>query len=269
MRFCLLLVAILAITFIYVSCSKHSIQKSTVTANKIVNGWSHSANPELRTQLSFDELQDVVREETDSDISTYQRLGDSVIIREFNKEENRCVYEFKGRLDNQKKLVSGIAISSYILNTPDTIRHMFEYDGEANLLSETQISSVSDTFVVKYEYEDKIVRKVSTYSNSILYNTKEFTYYDFDLPYDLPEEIKFRRNINHLVGRSAQKLVKSMVSTGRNGKQKYIQKYEYQMDETGYASRIIRRKGKKVSDITTFSYEERLNDSNVSIAVNR
>ena len=96
MRFCLLLVAILAITFIYVSCSKHSIQKTTVSVNKILIGWSHSANPELRTQLSFGPSQNVVREETDEYFSSYQLKNDSVTIREFSKEEDRCVYEFRG-----------------------------------------------------------------------------------------------------------------------------------------------------------------------------
>jgi len=235
--------------------------------NKVLNSWSYSTNPQLRTEFNFNEAQKVTTEETDSDISSYDFINDSVIIREFSKEEKRYVYEFKGRLDNQNKLISGTATSSYIPNTPDTVHHVFEYDKEGHLISEKRISFSSDTFRIGYEYEDDVVRKVSTYTSGILYNTKEFTYYDSDLSYDLPEETKFRRNINNLVGRSKQKLVKKVVSTGRNGKQKYILNYEYQMDENGYASRMISKKGKKVSGVTTFHYEPRLNDSKMSIVV--
>ena len=266
MRFCLLLVAIFAITFIYVSCNKHIIQKSTVSVNKVLNGWSHSTNPQLRTELSFNEAQKVTKEETDSDISSYHFMNDSLIIREFNKDENRYVYEFKGKLDNQTRLISGTATSSYIPNTPDTVHHAFEYDKKGHLISEKRISSLSDTFRIDYEYEDDIVRKVSTYTNEILYNTKEFTYYDNDLSYDLPEETKFRRNINNLVGRSEQKLIKKVVSTGRSGKQKYILNYEYKMDESGYVSRMISKKGKKASGVMTFNFEPASNVSKMSIA---
>lgn len=268
MRLCLLLVAILAITIIYVSCNKHTIQKSTVAVNKVLDGWSNSTNPQLHTDLSFNEAQKVTIEETDSDISSYHFVNDSVIIREFNKEEKRYVYEFKGRLDNQNKLISGTATSSYIPNTPDTVHHVFEYDTKGHIISEKRISSLSDTFRIGYEYEDDIVKKVSTYTNGVIYNTKEFTYYDNDLVYDLPEETKFRRNVNKLVGRNEQKLVKKVISTGRNGKQKYVLNYEYKMDEHGYVSRMISKKGKKVSGVMTFHYQPGIPDSKMTIALN-
>lgn len=268
MRFCILLVAILAITFIYVSCNKHTIQKSTGNINKVLSGWEHSANSELRTQLSFDETRNVVKEETGNDISSYEFAGDSLIIREFNKEENRYVYEFKGKLNNQKRLVSGIATSSYITTTPDTVHHMFEYNKEGYLLTETRLSSSPDTFRIKYEYEDNVVKKAMTYSDSVLFNTKEFTYYDNDLSYSLPEETKFRKNINKLVGRSGQKLIKKIVSTGRNNKKRYILNYEYEMDANGYASKMISKNGKKVKGIISFYYGQAVNTSNMSVAAN-
>src|SRR5688500_2413475 len=181
MRFCLLLVAILAITFIYMSCNKHTIQKSSGNINRVLSGWSHSTNPELRTQFFFDETRNIVKEETENDISSYQFMQDSVIIREFNKEENRYVYEFMGKLDNQQRLVSGTATSSYFISAPDTVNHFFEYNKEGYLLAEMRLSSISDTFLIKYEYDDDMVKKVSTFQNSVLYNTKEFTYYGKDL----------------------------------------------------------------------------------------
>lgn len=268
MRFCILLVAILAITFIYVSCNKHTIQKSTGDINKVVSGWAHSSNSGLRTELSFDQARNIVKEETDNDISTYQFVNDSIIIREFDKEENRCVYQFAGKIDSQKRLVRGIATSSYITTAPDTVHHFFEYNKEGYLLTETRRSSSSDTFLVRYEYEDIVMKKVTTFSNSTVYNTKEFTYYDNELSYSLPEETKFRKNLNNLVGHSNQKLVKKIVSTGKNGKEKYISNYEYQMDANGYASRMISRKGKKIGGVVTFYYGETVDPLNKAVAAN-
>ena len=268
MRFCILLVAVLAITFIYVSCNKHTVQNYTGNINKVLSGWEHSTDPASRTQLSFDEGRNVIKEETGNDISSYQFVNDSLIIREFSKEENRYVYEFAGRLDNQKRLVSGIATSSYITSTPDTIQHFFEYNKEGFLVTEKRISASSDTFRIQYEYEANVVKKVLTYSDTVLYNTKEFTYYDNELSYTLPEETKFRKNINNLVGRSEHKLVKKIVSTGRNGRQKYMANYEYQMDANGYASKMISRKGKKIGAVMTFYYGEILNASNKTLAAN-
>ncbi|MBC7827259.1 MAG: hypothetical protein H7122_05910 [Chitinophagaceae bacterium] len=269
MRFCILLVAIIATACIYMACNKHTSQRPVAGQNKILSGWVDSANAGLATHLTLNEAQHVTKEESDNDIASYQFSGDIVIIREFNKEENRYVYEFVGKMDSNKRLLSGIATSSYISSTPDTVYHDFVYNGEGCLVKETRISDVTDTFLIKYEYEDKMLKKVLTYSNGTLFNTKEFTYYDNDLSCDLPDEFKFRKNINNLVGLSDQKPVKKIVSAGRNGKQRYILNYEYKMDRNGYAFQVIGRKGKKVSGVTTYYYNSTLNSSNVSVAVNR
>ena len=128
MRFSILLAAILAATVIYVSCNKHTAQKSVTSSNKVVSGWSDSSRPELKTQLVFDGSNEVIKEETINDYSTYQFSSDSVIITEFNKDENRVVYQFKGKLDSLKRLVSGCATSSYILSAPDTTSHIYVYN---------------------------------------------------------------------------------------------------------------------------------------------
>jgi hypothetical protein len=263
MRFCILLMAISAVTFIYVSCNKHTIQKSTGNINKTLSGWEHSSNPNLRTQLSFDGKQHTIKEETIGDISSYEFLSDSLTITEFNKEENRYVYEFKGKLDNQKRLVSGVATSSYVPTAPDTVLHLFEYNQAGYLLTELRISSSSDTFRIKYEYEGNTVKKVSTYSDTVLFNTKEFTYYDDELSYSLPQETKFRKNINNLVGHPEQHLVKQITSIGRKGKKKYTLNYEYQIDENGYASKMIAKNGKKISAVINYYYGHATDNSNI------
>ena len=266
MRFSILLAAILAATVIYVSCNKHTTQKSVTSSNKVVSGWSDSSRPELKTQLVFDGSNEVIKEETINDYSTYQFSSDSVIITEFNKDENRVVYQFKGKLDSLKRLVSGCATSSYILSAPDTTSHIYVYNNEGYLLNETRTSSTSDTFEIIYNYEDNVVKRVATYTNGILYNTKEFSYYDNDINYSLPEETKFRKNLNNLVGRSSAKLLKKTVSIGKNGKEKYTVNHQYTFDPNGYAARMISRKGKKVTGVISFYYGERLSSIANSVA---
>ena len=266
MRFCISLVAILAITFIYVSCNKHTIQKPVGISDRTLSGWSHSDDPQQRTQLTFDDSMQVVREETGNEISSYQFTKDSVIIREFHKDENRYVYEFKGRLDGKKRLLSGTAFSSYVTTAPDTVHQFFTYNKAGALSMEKRISNLTDTFVVTYEYEDNVVAKVKTYSNGQLYNTKEYTYYDDELSNGLPEEVKFRKNVNNLVGVAGHKLIRKITSIGGNGKEKYKLNYEYQMDGNGYASKMITKRGKKVSGVMTYFYVPTTNDLNKSLA---
>jgi hypothetical protein len=266
MRFCISLVAIFAVMFIYVSCNKHTVPKSTGNINMTLSSWEHSSNPGFHTQLSFDEMHRIIKEETGSDISSYEFSTDSLTITELNKEENRYVYKFKGKLDNQKRLVSGVATSSYLPTAPDTVQHLFEYNKAGYLLTELRISSSSDTFRIKYEYEDNMVKKVSTYSDTILFNTKEFTYYDRELSCSLPQETKFRQNINNLVGRSEQHLVKQVISTGRKGKKKYILNYEYQVDKNGNATKVMTKSGKKTKTIVSYFYAHAADNSNTAVA---
>lgn len=256
MRFGICVIAVLAIAVIYMSCNKHTIQKPTSSCSKGLNGWSDSKDPSQRTQLSFDGQHHVVKEETPHDITSYEFNHDSVFIKEFNKEEDRYVSEFKGKLDNNRRLLSGVATSSYIPTSPDTVFHTFMYNNAGFLLTEKRVSSSSDTFLLQYEYANNLVKSVKTFTNGVLYNSKEFVYYnDNDFSYSLPEETKFKRNINNLVGLAGNKLIKTVVSTGRNGKQKYKLNYEYQMDANGYASKMISKKGRKVSGVVTYYYD--------------
>jgi hypothetical protein len=269
MRFSILLAAILAVTFIYVSCNKHTSQRSTTrTSDKVLSGWADSAQPALKTKLTFDGSNEIIREETANDYSTYEFSRDSITIREFSKEEDRLVYEFKGKLDSLKRLISGTATSCYIISAPDTVQHQYEYNAQGYLLSEKRISGAVDTFSIVYEYEENLVTKVSTYSNNVLYNTKEFTYYENEIRYSLPEEIKFRKNLNHLVGNSSNKLLKKTISMGKNGKQTYTVNHQYSFDPNGYASQMINKKGKKVSGVVNFYYGEKSSGIENSVAAN-
>ena len=266
MRFCISLVAILAVTFIYVSCNRHSVQKPVANSNKILSGWSYTGKSDLDTRFTFNERNHVIKEETAHDISTYDLRGDSVIITEFSTDENRVVYEFKGRLDKKSRLVSGLAVSSYITTAPDTVEHMFQYNSNGFLSMEKRIAKSSDVFLVKYEYDEGVLSKVETFTNGHLFNTKKYQYYDEFLSYALPEETKFRKNVNNLVGLSGNRLVKKVISTGRNGKENYKLNFEYQVDQDGYAAKMISKKGKKANVVMTYLYDDVIAGVDQSVA---
>ena len=261
MRFAILVISFLAIGFIYIGCNRHSIQKPIPPPEKIVSGWTDSANAEDKTQFIFDEANHVTKEESNNETSSYEFVKDSVVIREFNKDENRFVYEFRGRLDTGRRLVSGIANSSYITTAPDTVYHSFDYNKDGFLTKEERISKTSDIFSIEYKYEDNQLKKIFTYSNGKLYNTKEFEYYQSDFMPGLPEAFKFQKNINRLVGRSSEHLIKKIVSTGKNGKRNYILRYEYQKDPHGYAYKVIGKKGKKSRTVVNYFYAPLSNSS--------
>ncbi len=261
MRFAILVISFLAIGFIYIGCNKYSIQKPIPRPEKMVSGWMDSGNADDKTKYFFDQANHVTKEESGSEISSYEFLKDSVIIKEFSKDENRFVYEFRGRLDTNKSLVSGVANSSYITSAPDTVYHRFEYNKDGFLTWEERISTSSDSFSIEYEYEDNQLKKAFTYSNGELYNTKEFEYYQNDFTPGLPENFKFRKNINRLVGRSGEYLIKKIVSTGKSGKQRYILHYEYQKDADGYAYKVIGKKGKKTRTVVNYFYAPLSNSS--------
>ena len=261
MRFAISVMSFLTFGLIYIGCNRHSIQKPIPRPEKMVSGWVDSGNADDKTQYIFDQANHVTKEESASEISSYEFLEDSVIIKEFSKDENRFVYEFRGRLDTNKRLVSGIANSSYITTAPDTVYQCFEYNKEGFLAREERISASSDSFSIEYEYKDNQLKKAFTYSNGELYNTKEFEYYQTDFTPGLPENFKFRGNINRLVGRSSGHLVKKIVSKGKNGKQKYTIRYEYQKDPDGYAYKVIGKKGKKTRTVVNYFYAPLSNSS--------
>ena len=261
MRFIITIISFSALGFVYLGCNRYSIQKSITRPEKMVSGWMDSSNADDRTQYLFDHANHVTKEESANQISSYEFVKDSVIIREFNKDENRFVYEFRGRVDASNRLVSGIANSSYIPTAPDTVDHSFHYNKDGFLTKEERISTASDIFSIEYEYKDNQLNKVFTYSNGELYNTKEFEYYQSDFMPGLPEPFKFQKNINRLVGRSSEYLIKKIVSTGKNGKQKYILRYEYQKDPHGYAYKVIGKKGKKGRTVVNYFYAPLSNSS--------
>ena len=260
MRLGILIISMMVFASIYIGCSRFTIQNSDTYSSYIVQGWIDSANPQLETRLTFDLVNPfdlvnhVTKEESGIEAVFYEYLRDSVIIKEFNKEESRFVYEFRGRLDSRGRLISGTATSSYVSTTPDTVQHFFEYNEDGFLSKETRLTNFTDSFVIKNEYDGKNLKQQLTYSGGVLYNTKDFEYYSHLLNPGLPEGFKFRNNLNNLVGRSGESLIKKITSIGKNSKKKYIQTYEYQNAGEGYTYTAIGKKNKKINSTTTYFY---------------
>jgi YD repeat-containing protein len=244
--------AILGIT----GCSRTKEQSSPVIQKRLVK-WENIGDPASATSVERDVPGRITRMETATEINLFSFSGDSVLFSEFSKADEQVVYQFQGILNKLGALVSGTAISSYGLMYPDTVTHLFEYDAAGYLVKETR-SQPNNVYTIQYSYKNADAVKITTYSNNILYNTKELEYYtDRDNQTGL-EEYKFRKNCNGLAGKTSRHLVKKITSVAGNGKINYSFTYEYETDAQGLPVKLTSKTGKKVNSVTAYYYVAKL-----------
>ena len=262
MKFMLLTVATVAFAVIYLACNRNTAQGSTIQP-VIVTGWKMDVSGNASFQ--FDRDQRVIKEETENDVTSYVFSNDSVSITEFNKSENREIYSFSGKLDSNNRIIGGRSIATYIPTSPDTIQHSFLYNSTGQLSEERKSFSTKSEYRIRYTYKSGELTTVATYMNGVLCNSKEITYYDGIPGYGIQEQLKFHKNINNLVGKSNQSIVKDITSFGPKGDKKYKLRYAFEKDRRGYPLKLISRKGKKIENTITFTYKSTFDDINQSL----
>lgn len=250
-------VAVLSLTG-YVACMRMKVQRVNPVIKKNLVKWESTGDSASSTRLVKDQQGRITSMEDDMEINSFRFSTDSVLLTEYSKTESRVVYAFKGRRDNAGKLISGMAVAVYAANDPDTVLHRFEYDAGGYLVKEFRDYGKDGTYIIAYEYEKGDVIKISTWYNNELYNTKELQYYTGKDNLTGLEDFKFRKNINNLAGTASRHLVKKITSVARNGKLNYSFDYEYETDEEGLPVKLIAKKGKKVSAVTTYFYASKI-----------
>ncbi|NII23847.1 hypothetical protein HB364_02065 [Pseudoflavitalea sp. X16] len=239
----------------YVACRHMKVQHGTPVIRKNLVKWESKGDATASAQLTKDEQGRITGIENDTEINTFRYWSDSLMLLEHAKPETRVVYEFKGKLDNMGRLLSGVAIAAYADYNPDTVYHRFEYNATGGLVKEFRDYGKDGIYIITYEYKNGDVVKICTWYNNELYNTKELEYYADKKNLTGLEDFKFRKNINNLVGNTSRHLVKKITSVARGGKINYSFNYEYETDMEGLPVKLITKKGKKVSTVTTYFYE--------------
>lgn len=251
----LLLAGVAALSFTgYVACISTKGQRVNPVIHKNLVKWESNGDTASFTALVKDTAGHITSVETGLEINRFSFCEDSVTFTEFSKTGNRIVYEFKGKKDSTGKLMSGTATSSYSVNSPDTVKHNFEYNADGYLVKEFRDYGKGNIYSIIYEYEQGDAVKIYTYYNDELYNTKTLAYYTDRKNLTGLEDFKFRKNINGLAGKTSSHLVKKITSLARDGKLNYSFDYEYQTDEEGLPVKAFTMKGKKVNSVTTYFY---------------
>jgi len=241
----------------YIACVGIKEQHVNPVIHKNLVRWQ-STGDSTSVSLVKDSEGRITSMETAADRNTFVFQADSVVLREFSKTDNRIVYEFKGRRDMTGKLVSGVAIASYAINSPDTVMHYFEYNTTGYLVKEVRDYGKSGVYAIVYDYEEGDATRISTWYNNQLYNTKTLEYYTDKDNLTTLEDFKFRKNINGLAGKTSSHLVKKITSVARTGKLNYSFNYEYETDEEGLPIRAIAKRGKKINSVTTYFYRPKV-----------
>lgn len=246
-------VVVLPIT-VYMACMHMKLQRANPVIQRTLVKWESLGDSTFSTRLVKDRQGHVVCLENDAELNNFRFWKDSVLLTEYAKTETRVVYEFKGRLDSTGKLISGKAVAAYDTYHPDTVLHRFEYNTRGYLVKEVRDYGQAGVYMITYEYEEGDAVKICTWHNNELYNTKELEYYSGKDNLTGLEDFKFRKNINNLAGHTSRHLVKKITSIAGNGKINYSFNYEYETDEQGLPLKLIAKKGKKISTVTTYFY---------------
>lgn len=247
----LCLIGYVAFVYMKVPPQKVIIKKSPVK-------WECSGDSTSFTRLVKDNEGRITTVENHEEINSFRFWEDSVLLTEYAKAGERIVYTFKGRLDSTRKLISGLAVATYNVYAPDTIQHHFQYNTGGYLIKEIRDYGKAGTYVIAYEYKGSDAVKIITWFNNERTNTKVLEYYKGKPNLTGLEDFKFRKNINNLTGNSSSHLVKQITSTAGNGKLNYAFTYEYETDPEGLPVKLIAKRGRKVSAVTTFYYTAKL-----------
>ncbi|AXY77331.1 hypothetical protein D3H65_26590 [Paraflavitalea soli] len=233
---------------------RSKVQRENPVIQRSLVKWESTGDSASSTRLGKDSQGHITSMENNAELNRFQFSTDSILLTEYSKTNNRIVYAFKGRLDSAGRLTEGTAIVGYADHGTDTVLHRFEYDDQGYLVKEYRDYGKAGIYIIIYQYEAGDAIRISTWYNNELYNTKELEYYTGKNNLTGLEDFKFRKNINHMVGNVSKHLVKKITSVAGNGKLNYSFNFEYETDDEGLPLKLITRKGKKVSGVTTYFY---------------
>lgn len=160
--------------------------------------------------------------------------SDSVFIKEFRKAENRFVFDFKGKMDNKGRVVSGQAQVSYNINFPHVANYSFQYNIDGYMTNQLIKRSNNTDTEYFYTYQNGDLKEMRVYRDGLI---------DFSIQYDYHlnmtdktgvEMNKFYPGHNGLSGKTNKHLVKMVKGMMSNGTVSWTQAMTFHLDAKGY-----------------------------------
>jgi YD repeat-containing protein len=229
------IISSLAVLVILASCKKEKTESPVQPAEKRVTGISYTNFNSSNQKISYDNAGRIIKLENDVTLFTYEFNGNSVLFKNFRKNENRYTAEVTGTLDSKGRLISGTGTFSYQPNSPYTSQLSFEYDASGYLVKETMNNSNGQIYVYEFTYTNGDVTKINNYFNGQLQFVEDYEYFT-DKPDKTNLEVyKFDWYTNGLFGKTNQHLVKSGIGKNANViNPSWTNTYSYDLDGEGY-----------------------------------
>ncbi len=229
---------VLAVFLSFVACKKDDSTQSTdivpnTEKSKKLMGFSYENNKYSPLSIQYDAQGRVTVFDDGEDVATMKYDGNEVKVNEWRKSENREVFSFTGKLNEQGLLVEGNGISAYNTSAIRPVKFTFEYNNEGYMIRKVQSY---DNGALVYEF-------VNTYTNGNLTSfkaIKDGTYdYGGEWEYDLSKTNKININWEHFyqgntfTGKTNKNM--AIKYTGkRPGTQDWFSTHLYEYDKDGY-----------------------------------
>lgn len=164
---------------------------NTPNAAKRFMGFTYEGNKYAPVSVEYDAKGRVTRFDDGGDVSTLTYTGNEVNITEVRKDENRVVFNFKGKLNAQGLMTEGSGTSEYNQGQLRQVQYTFEYNAEGYMTKKIQ----------NYDNGATVYEHRYTYTNGNLTGYQVLTngVYEYGgvWEYDTTREDKMGINWNH------------------------------------------------------------------------
>ncbi len=145
-----ILITALTILFFAPSCKKQSADPAPVaTAKKLQHIATSGSAGATNQSFTYDAQGRLIKEEDEDGTKTFQFGNNAVLIKDFNKLENRLAAVITGTTDNAGRITSYTGISFGSNNSQTSITGQFTYDANGYI---TQYKKISANEVYSYDF---------------------------------------------------------------------------------------------------------------------
>ena len=184
----------LLLALVFGACKKDDIvlpDPNTPDTAKRFMGFTYEGNKYAPVTVEYDSKGRVTRLDEGEDVSTLTYTGNEVSISEWRKEDNREVFNFKGKLNALGNMTEGSGTSEYNKGQLRQVKYSFEYNAEGYIAKKTQnYDNGATVYEFLYTYKDGNLTGFQVLTNGVYE-------YGGSWEYDTTHEDKTGINWNH------------------------------------------------------------------------